>query len=317
MIIKINAVSSNDLLKIDVAAISAVSLEGYLDSEKLDILLQLLNRNRQINLVVVADPGLTEKKGMFTGLQILSQLPSLRNLKLLNFGSEPLENLEPMRSLTNLELFQLSGNYNKKISLDPLLEAKDLKVLELEFGLADKKQCKVINQLTKLAQLKLSALDAAEMTVNENLTHLSITNTLKSPDLVPRTFPNLSSFSISYAKGLESFDFLSPLKKLTQLSISYTQKLIGLPKLSDPANIRTLSLLNTPHFNGIEQLQDLENLESLTINEFDRIPITKVPELGKLKNLKTLVLNFKNDADQEQFEKLALKNKWRTNSLQK
>ncbi|MDR6785541.1 hypothetical protein ABIE26_004251 [Pedobacter africanus] len=312
MVIKINSASIDELANIDPAQVSSVSIEGYLSNEKLDILNQLLNTNTQINLVVVTDPGEPEKKDHFTGLQLISQLNNIRNLNVLCFGSQPLENLEPLRGIYNLEHFRLSGNYNKKIDLDPLLESKALKVLELEFGLADKKQYKIINQLTQLAQLKVSTLDVAAIMPNDRISELTVTNTLKNPELITAAFPNLSSFSISYAKGLESFDFLSSLKKLTQLSIGYTQKLNQLPKLANPENINSLIFLHTPNFKGIEQVLAFENLESLAINEFDSIPVGEVAKLEKLKKLKRVVLNFKKDPDQEQFEQLALKSGWKT-----
>ncbi|MEI3800622.1 MULTISPECIES: hypothetical protein [unclassified Chitinophaga] len=315
MIIKINSTSSNDLLKIDPTEVRSVSIEGFLNGEKLDILNRFLDKNTQINLVLVIDPGQGEKKDLFTGLQVISQLDTIRNLKLLCFGSEPLENLEPLRGINSLELFQLSGNYNKKINLDPLLESKDVKVLELEYGLADKKQTQIISQFTKLGQLKVSTLDAGEMAVNSNLSLLTVTNTLKKPELISEAFPNLTNFSISYAKGLGSFDFLSRLQKLEQVSIGYTQKLTQLPKLANPANITSVTFLNTPNFNGIEQILEFENLESLMVNEFGSIPITDVTKLEKLKKLNRVVLHFKNESDQKQFEETALKNGWETDML--
>jgi len=315
MVIKINSASITDLLNINPMEVRSVSIEGYTNSEKLDILNQLLARNTQINLVVVIEPEQPEKKDQCTALQLINQLKNIKNLKLLCFGSQPLENLEPLRGINSLEHFQLSGNYNKKINLDPLLESKELKALELEFGLADKKQYKIINQLTQLAQLKVSTLDAAEITPSDRRSELTITNTLKNPELLARAFPNLSSFSISYAKGLESFDFLSSLKKLKELSIGYTQKLSQLPKLANPANIDSLTFLHTPNFKDLEQILGFENLESLTINEFDSVWVTDVTKLEKLKKLKSIILNFKKDSDQERFEQLALKNGWKTDLL--
>jgi len=315
MVIKINSASTDDLSNINPMEIRSVSIEGYTNSEKLDLLNQFLSKNGKINLVVVMDPGEPEKKDHLTGPQLISQLKNIRNLKLLCFGSQPLENLEPLSSINSLEHFQLSGNYNKKINLDPLVESKALKFLELEFGLADKKQYKIINQLSQLTQLKVSTLDAAAITPNDRLAELTITNTLKNPELIPAAFLNLSSFSISYAKGLESFDFLSGLKKLTQLSIGYTQKLSQLPKLANPENISSLTFLHTPNFKGIQQILGFENLESLVVNEFDSIPVTEVAKLEKLRKLKRVVLNFKKDPDQEQFEQLALKSGWKTDLL--
>lgn len=315
MIVKINPAAEADLLAIDPLDITTVSIEGALSPAKIRILNTYLEKNGHINLVLVADPGITGTDGSLANLDIIAQLDNLRCLKLLCFGAQALESLEPLRGAAALELFRLSGSCKKNISLEPLLAATNLKVLELEYGIADKKQAAVVNQLTGLRELKVSTLDAGQMQPNLALTDLTVTNTLKQEAMLAAVYPNITRFSISYAKGLTSFDFLSSFEKLEEVSIGYTKKIGHLPPFKKPHNIRSLAFLHTTAWTDLQQVFQYEQLESLVVTEFTGIPVKELDKLGALKQLKRVVFNYKKEADQQQFEEIATKYGWRTDFL--
>lgn len=315
MIVKINAVTDADLLAMDPLAITVVAIEGALSPGKITILNQYLRSNGQITLVLVVDPGIAGKETYFSNLDIIAQLDNFRYVKLLCFGGQPLESLEPLGRAGTLDMLRLNGAYKKNISLEPLLASRDIRVLELEYGIADKQQAAVVNQLTGLQELKVSSLDAGQMKLNNKLTDLTVTNTLKQAAMLAEVYPHISRFSISYAKGIESFDFLSSFEKLEELSIGYTKKINHLPVMKNPQNIRSLAFLHTPAPTDLRQVFQYENLESLVVTEFTGIPVAEVSMLGELKKLKRVVLNFKKETDQQQFEEIAGKYGWRTDLL--
>lgn len=315
MIVKINSVADADLLAIEPLAVAVIAIEGALSLDKIAILNQYLRKNGQITLVLVVDPGLAAKDGYFSNLDIIAQLDNFRYIKLLCSGGQPLESLEPLRGAATLEMLRLNGFYKKNISLEPLLASKNIRVLELEYGLADKQQAAVVNQLTGLQELKVSSLDAGQMKSNYALTDLTVTNTLKQAAMLAEVYPNISRFSISYAKGIESFDFLSSFEKLEELSFGYTKKIDHLPVIKNPQNIRSLAFLHTSAWTDLRQVFSYENLESLVVTEFTGIPVSEVSMLGELKKLERVVLHFKKEADQQQFEEIAGKYGWRTDLL--
>ncbi|MET3879821.1 hypothetical protein [Chitinophaga sp. OAE865] len=315
MIVKINAVADADLLAMDALAITVVAIEGALSLDKIAILNQYLRKNGQITLVLVVDPGVPGKDRHFTNLDIIAQLDNFRYVKLLCTGGQPLESLEPLGRAGTLEMLRLNGFYKKDIGLEPLLASKGLRVLELEYGIADKQQSAVVNQLTGLHELKVSRLDAGQMKPNNGLTDLTVTNTLKQAAMLAAVYPHISRFSISYAKGVESFDFLTSFEKLEELSIGYTKKINHLPVTKNPQNIRSLAFLHTSAWTDLRQVFQYENLESLVVTEFTGIPVSEVSMLGELKKLKRVVLNFKKETDQQQFEEIAARYGWRTDIL--
>ncbi len=242
-------------------------------------------------------------------------MTGVKHLILLCFASEALDNLDELAGIDTLESFRLGGMYNKKIDLAPIHNSKGLKDFELEYGLADKKQISFINGLKQLQRLKVSTLDAKSMTGNAGLKTLEITNTLKNPDLLQGIYPNLNKFSISYAKGIDSFDFLSPLEALETLSIGYTNKLSTLPRLAHPQQLKSLTLINTASFDDLEGILRHKNLESLAITEYALIPLKKSASWKALKKLKRVYLTFETEKEDQQFETLAKKNGWITDML--
>lgn len=312
MIVKINPAADADLMAIDASDITTVSIEGALSLDKIAILNTYLEKNRHINLVLVVDPGITGTGQSLANLDIIAQLDNLRYAKLLCFGAQSLESLEQLRGAATLELFRLNGFYKKNINLEPLLASTNLKVLELEYGIADKKQATIVNQLAGLRELKVSSLDAGQMQRNNVLTDLTVTNTLKQAATLAEVYPNITRFSISYAKGLESFDFLSSFENLEELSIGYTKKINHLPVLRKPQNIRSLAFLHTAAWTDLRQVFQYENLESLVVTEFTAIPVNDLDMLGELKQLKRVVFNYKKETDQQQFEEIARKYGWHT-----
>lgn len=315
MILHLHKTEPEALTQITPSQISTVFIEIAISNEKLTFLKQFLVENDRINIVLTVDPDAVKKSGWSHNLQIVAGLENVRHLTILCFSSSVLEDLDELKGIRSLVSFKLAGAYNKKIDLGPLQESKGIETLELEYGLADKRQVTFVNGLEKLKKLTVSVLDAGLMQHNPHLSEIKVNNTLKNADQLARVYPNLETFGISYAKGLDNLDFLGAFKHLTSLSIGYIKKLNRLPAIFSSENMSTLTLINTPDFNDMEGILKCRNLESLCISGFSGIPFHQFLQLEGLEKLKRVHLGFKEEAENRRFEELAGRKGWVSNML--
>lgn len=311
MIIDANKVTLTDLQTVDAASVQSIAVENVIEKDKATEIARLLTVNANIKIVVVIDQPLSAGAGKYTHLEIVEALDHVRRLALLVFSSEKLENIEPLSGLTNLVSFELKGNYKKDLSLLPIQKALGLKELELEYGLSGKKQADFVNTLQQLERLKVSTLDLAQLVPNKNLVDLEVTNTLKNGDKLGALFPSLKQFKIDYAKGVETFDFLSALPALEQLTIGYTKKLVNLPTLANPAGLKRLALINTSEFADMDGILSLKNLSALKVNTPVNIPVAGFERLEQLESLHEVYVVFKTEEEDDTFAQLAEKKGWR------
>ena len=309
MIIKAEKYSAEELMKVDAANVTVVSIETSIEKEKAAIVKDLLQINEEVRVVLIVDPEESETTGRYSNLAIVEAIGELKHLAVLAFGSIPLKEIKLLSCLKNLVSFRLTGNYKKDIDLNPLANATEIEELELEYGIAGAGQVTFVNNLP-LKSLKVSVLDLKRALLNPRLEQLTITNTLKNPELLAEALPALTSFTLNHAKGINSFKFLAPLKGLQSLQIAHTSKFTSIPKMDTPAELKSLSLVNTKQFDDLKSILQFEQLEELKITEPMQVPLAEFSKLADLKSLKKVYAVFKTDMEDDNFGQMAQKNGW-------
>jgi|GEM_PF-2102597 len=312
MILKAEKYRIDELSKLDAGNIHAISIENIIERGKAEAIKKLLQVNKAIRMVLIVDPAVQGSHEKYSNLDIINVLGDLKHLSILAFGSNTLENIKPLEGLNTLETFRLSGAYKKDIDLKPLVNARAIKDLELEYGLSGKHQLTFVNNLTHLYRLKVSVLDLHQISVNTGLEQLTVSNTLKSPDHLSTIFPGLKSFTINYAKGITSFEFISQINNLESLQIGHTSKLIRLPAMRLSSVLKSLSLVNTKQFDDMESILQFDKLTELKITEPTQIPFSHFNRLKELKHLEKVHVVFKTESEDRAFAKLGQENGWRS-----
>lgn len=310
MILKTEKHTADELSKLDAGSISAISIENTIEREKAASIKKLLRANEEIRIVLIVDPALQGSSATYNNLDIVSLLGNIKHLSILAFGSSPLDNIKQLEGLTHLETFRLAGAYKKDMDLKPLLAAEAITELELEYGLFGKHQIAFVNNLAQLHSLKVSVLDLKQVHLNTELRQLTVSNTLKNPELLSDIFPGLKSFTINHAKGIDTFEFISELKGLESLQIGHTSKLKRLPVMKSPYLLKSLSLVNTKQFDDLDSMLQFGALEELKMTEPCQIPYSEIERLKDLMSLKRVHVVFKTEQEDIAFEKMAQERGW-------
>ncbi|MEZ2442784.1 hypothetical protein AB6805_13765 [Chitinophaga sp. RCC_12] len=312
MFLKADKYSAEQLTEIDASSVRSITIESSIEKGKIGPMKKLLQANQDLRIVLVVDPAIQERNGCYNNLDIAAAIGNLKHLSVLAFASTPLDNISQLEGLTELKTFRLSGAYKKDIDLRPLATAANIEELEMEYGLAGPKQAFFVNNLHRLRSLKVSVLDLKQVHLSSVLTELTVSNTLKSPELLSSVLPGVKSFSINYAKGIDTFDFIAQLKGLESLQIGYSSKLRRLPEMQMPSTLKHLSLISTKQFDHLDSILQFENLEELRITEPTQVPLPDFKELKDLRHLKRVNIVFKTEPEDLAFAEMAKTNGWTT-----
>ncbi|MDF2479410.1 MAG: hypothetical protein K0S24_4893 [Sphingobacterium sp.] len=310
MVLNAGKISVSELLEIDANQVTAVTIECTLEKEKAEIIKRILQLNEDIGVIFVLDPAANKGPESFQNTGVLNILGNIKHIALLAFGSEQLAGLEMLDGLSCLESFRLQGNYKKNIDLRPIVNCTGIKSLELEYGISGAQQEKFVSSLPLLESLKASVVDLAKINPNPELEQLTITDTLKSPELLASIFRRLKMLTLSKAKGIDSFDFISSLKGLESLQIGHTSKLISLPKMGDPLILRSLHLVATKQFADMESILQFKQLEELKITEPTRVEQSEFIKLKDIRSLKKVYAVFQTETEDIAFRQMAEETGW-------
>lgn len=226
-----------------------------------------------------------------TGLAALKNLKRLRSLELL--WAEPLESLDGIDELVNLEELTISGNPSLP-TLYPLAGLQRLTRLEISAsgiysacGIEKLKRLTHLDlgvplsfpgelkKLTGLKELKLSNAklrDLSFLTSEHQLEKLAIScmDELESFRGL-ETQKNLKELNLFIVDGVSDYSPLLELKQLEKLVLAGCKKLGDLSFLNSMPNIVELSLDNCPDLTSTEPVGQLANLRQLTLRDCPQV----------------------------------------------
>ena len=196
--------------------------------------------------------------------ELLSKLPDLRVLYLLNYDGD---NLEPFGKIGTLEELYIRENNADDIDLEKLKNCTDLKVLDLGICTVGGStvNCQGLEKFKKLERF------GAQLCQLKNIRSINKIKNLNSLDL------------------MDSFKDVQPdlqkLKSVRHLNLGY----IDAPQLEflpNPEQLKTLCFLLDSREINIEKLPALPNLETLSISvDFQSFDIGWISKLKRLKRL--------------------------------
>ena len=207
-------------------------------------------------------------------LSDISALSNLKNLKELYLPSSPIEELELLKELKNLEILILSNNYCLN-DISPLSNCTNLK--NLDISKTEITDISSIKSLTKLEELNLEKDWNLSESIKKQLTNIS-------------NLSNLVNLKKLNLRGWNIID-ITPLKSLInlkELDISSNRNISDISVLKNLINLEILDI-SALSLKNIEPLKGLIKLRKLDLSFND---LTDISPIISLINLEKLDLKY-------------------------
>lgn len=238
---------------------------------------------KNAGLILVCDYMYVPTSKYVNNLDVLLFLNNIQRLTILNHSSARLETLENIGRISDLKQFSLNGFFKDNISLESLFSYQ-LDSFSIE-ARASEQVYKLLNLNRRLKELSINSLDLKRIEVFEDLSYLSVNNSLKNSEMMCVRFPNIKSLQLKLIKGISDFSFISALHRLSNLSLMYTG-ITSMPtlKVDKMSRIRLVSNKGLRDISSIWELKSLEQLYisySELLNTEDLERCLRVPNLRR------------------------------------
>ncbi len=237
---------------------------------------------KNVGLILVCDYLRHPSSGYVNNLEVLHFLNNIQRLIISNNSSERLEKLDNIGYITELKEFSLNGFFRDNINLESLCSYQ-LESLSIE-SKATEQIYMLLCHTRCLKELSINSLDLNKIEALEDLTYLSVNNTLLTPDIMSYRFPNLKSLQMKLAKRISDFSFLSSLHNLSNLSLMYTG-ITSIPTLNVDM-MKRISLVSNKRLRDISSIWKLQSLEQLYISYSDLLKTEDLDKCLKVPNMK-------------------------------
>ncbi len=237
---------------------------------------------KNVGLILVCDYLQNPLTGYVNNLDVLFFLNNIQRLIISNNSSVRLEKLENISYIPDLKEFSLNGFFRNNIDLEKLFSYQ-LESFSIESKATDQIY-RLLYHNRYLKKLAINSLDLNNIEVLEDLSYLSVNNTLLTPDFMSYKFPNLKNLQLKLAKRISDFSFLSSLHHLSGLSLMYTG-ITYMPTLNVD-KMKRIRLVSNKRLRDISSLWNLQSLEQLYISYSDLLNTEDLDKCLKIPNMK-------------------------------
>lgn len=257
-----------------------------------------------LNFLLVLEDNFYADENTILDFEVLKFLPNVKNIQILSFRFKPLNNIEDLAYLNDIELFGIAGNLDRRVDFSVLQKFNNLSTLSIDNTILDEKYYSIINN-GKITELSLRKLQLSSLDKNPNLHKLEILNELSSAEEMASKFPNIRELSLTNCKKLLDFSFISKCLNLYSLYINSIPGLIAIPDIQF-TQLHTLWLLNCKKLENIHSLYRLSTLKRLAIT-FAKITSEDLDNIFSVLKLEHFYFMSENKASNKRFEELAEK----------
>ncbi|MGG6229996.1 hypothetical protein [Tenacibaculum sp. SDUM215027] len=279
-----------------------ITIEKGVSADVLNKLNEILNNMSSVKLILFCDPKKISRDNLFRNLDVLQFLNNLKNISIIVGSSIPLESIDKINYIKDLQSFSLSGFYNKKINLDVLKKYNNLKELSFEHSI-NKKDYSLIKD--SLEKMKLKNINLEYVSTNTNLKELVILDSMQNEHLLTQKYPSLKTVKFSFCKKITDFSFLNELLDLENISFNIVNTITEVPYLKSKI-IKRLEFLNCKNLQTIDNITSYKKLEKLAITDAN-VEFGEIIKIAKNVLLDTFYFRSKNNSENNEFESLALK----------
>ncbi|MDE6548599.1 MAG: hypothetical protein K2L22_06350 [Muribaculaceae bacterium] len=237
---------------------------------------------KNVGLTLVCDYLHNPSSGYVNNLDVLLHLNNIQRLTIFNHSSARLETLENIGCLPELKRFSLNGFFKDNISLKSLFPYK-LESFSIE-AMAGVQVYKLLDLNRSLKELSINSLDLQRIERFEDLSYLSVNNSLKNSEMMCVRFPNIKSLQLKLIKGISDFSFISTLHRLSNLSLMYTG-ITSMPTLKADKMSR-IRLVSNKGLRDISSIWELKSLEQLYISYSELLNTEDLERCLRVPNLR-------------------------------
>lgn len=237
---------------------------------------------KNVGLILVCDYLHNPSSGYVNNLDVLLHLNNIQRLTIFNHSSARLETLENIDCIPELKRFSLNGFFKDNISLKSLFSYK-LESFSIE-ARAGEQVYKLLDLNRGLKELSINSLDLIRIENFEDLSYLSVNNSLKNSEMMCLRFPNIKNLQLKLIKGISDFSFISSLHNLSNLSLMYTG-VTSMPTLKVDKMSR-IRLVSNKRFRDISSIWELKSLEQLYISYSELLNTEDLERCLRVPNLR-------------------------------
>ena len=263
------------------------SVTLFIDSPGADkSLLSEINKRlkyiKNVGLIIVCDYLHNPSSGFVNNLDVLLYLNNIQRLTIFNHSLARLETLENIDCIAELKRFSLNGFFKENISLECLFSYK-LESFSIE-ARAGEQVYKLLDLNRSLKELSINSLDLKRIENFEDLSYLSVNNSLKNSEMMCLRFPNIKSLQLKLMKGISDFSFISMLHRLSNLSLMYTG-VTSMPTFNVDRMSR-ISLVSNKRLQDISSIWELKSLEQLYVSYSEQLNTEDLERCLRVPNLR-------------------------------
>ena len=237
---------------------------------------------KNVGLILVCDYLHNPSSGYVNNLDVLLHLNNIQRLTIFNHSSARLETLENIDCIPELKRFSLNGFFKDNISLESLFSYK-LESFSIE-ARAGEQVYKLLDLNRSLKGLSINSLDLKRIENLEDLSYLSVNNSLKNSEMMCVRFPIIKSLQLKLIKGISDFSFISSLHNLSNLSLMYTG-VTTMPTLKVDKMSR-IRLVSNKRLRDISSIWELKSLEQLYISYSELLNTEDLERCLRVPNLR-------------------------------
>ena len=244
------------------------------------------------------------------GLEIIKYIPNVKRLRMQGSMRCPIESLDMLSEIEDLEDIDIYGEMSRALLLDPLRTSLSLEKISLEVGLSLRQQTFIESSCSCLNTLQVADFNARSFNKNLSIKTLKITSNIMGLDSMYRALPTLESLYLkkcSNTSGYSSIKDIRTLKKIVLENIANIDEIPGLHLMND---LETLYLYNLPKINDLKPLLLAKNLKNLILSDVGTFSSEDFNILEKIETLENVGLYFKNTRESSQAIKFIKQNKW-------
>ena len=237
---------------------------------------------KNVELILVCNYLHNPSSGYVNNLDVLLHLNNIQRLIIFNHSSARLETLENIDCIPELKRFSLNGFFKDNISLESLFSYK-LESFSIE-ARASEQVYKLLDLNRGLKELSINSLDLKRIENFEDLSYLSVNNSLKNSEMMRLRFPNIKSLQLKLIKGISDFSFISTLHCLSNLSLMYTG-VTSMPTFNVDRMSR-ISLVSNKRLQDISSIWELKSLDQLYISYSELLNTEDLERCLRVPNLR-------------------------------
>ena len=286
----------NDLLKSTDSFCISIGSDG-IKKDRIYFLEDLLSERNDFKVDISTEKN--DSPDYISGIDIISQIPNARRIRVQATLKFPLEDLNMFANIIDLIEIDIYGNILKGILLDPLKKFNNLESVKIENGLTLRQQT-FLEEVTSLRLLDVGEFNALSFSKNKYIKALRVNKTLTGVDSLPRALPELETLYLDQCRCLGNLAYLKDMPKLKKMVIKNVDDFETFPDLSKIKTLRKLEIYNMSKLFDISTFSMLDKLESILLYNIEKIDIENLLVLKKMEQLKHVGIFFKNGfKDQE------------------